>query len=83
MKLFVTNLPPDVTRKDLCELFQSIGKLYAPRIVYRAGRLSFMFLRMSANAGAIAIETLNGMDFKGSALRVERAFSQANKNECE
>jgi RNA recognition motif-containing protein len=74
-KLYVGNLPFDVTEAELTELFSPHGPVQSAQIVTDrdTGRSrGFAFVEMSDGADA-AIAALNGQDLKGRALTVNEA----------
>jgi RNA recognition motif-containing protein len=74
-KLYVGNLPFDVTDAELTELFSPHGGVQSVQIVTDrdTGRSrGFGFVEMSDGADQ-AIAALNGQDFKGRSLTVNEA----------
>jgi RNA recognition motif-containing protein len=74
-KLYVGNLPFDVTDAELTELFSPHGAVQSVQIVTDrdTGRSrGFGFVEMSDGADQ-AIAALNGQDFKGRSLTVNEA----------
>jgi|TARA_A200000159_G_scaffold154863_1_gene168104 RNA recognition motif-containing protein len=77
-KLYVGNLAWAVTDEDLQSLFGEHGGIASASVITdrETGRSrGFGFVEMEDGAEA-AIEALNGMDFKGRALRVNEAQSK-------
>jgi RNA recognition motif-containing protein len=80
-KLYVGNLAPDVTDKDLEGLFAQAGMCESVAVVSDKGSgqsRGFGFVEMgSVPEAQMAIEKLNGTDLKGRALNVSEARDQA------
>ena len=77
-KLYVGNLAWAVTDEDLQSLFSEHGGVASASVITdrETGRSrGFGFVEMEDGAEA-AIEALNGLDFKGRALRVNEAQSK-------
>ena len=77
-KLYEGNLAWAVTDEDLQSLFGEHGGIASASVITdrETGRSrGFGFVEMEDGAEA-AIEALNGMDFKGRALRVNEAQSK-------
>ena len=81
MNLYVGNLPWSATEEELESHFSQAGAVKAVRIITegRSGRSKgFGFVEMeSADAGQAAIYTLNGKDFNGRELRVDKATERS------
>jgi len=81
MNLYVGNLPWSATEEELESHFSQAGAVKAVRIITegRSGRSKgFGFVEMeSADAGQTAIDTLNGKDFNGRELRVDKATERS------
>ena len=78
MNIFVGNLAWGVDDTVLREAFESYGAVDSARVIHdrETGRSrGFGFVEMEDGAEA-AIEALNGLDFKGRALRVNEAQSK-------
>jgi cold-inducible RNA-binding protein len=77
MKLYIGNLPYQVTEDQLREAFESFGQVESVAIIkdkYSGQSKGFGFVEMPANAeGQAAIESLNGKDFNGRAIKVNEA----------
>ena len=77
-KLYVGNLAWAVADEDLQSLFSEHGSVASATVITdrETGRSrGFGFVEMEDGADA-AIESLNGQDFKGRALRVNEAQSK-------
>ena len=76
-KLYVGNLPFDVTNRELEELFAQAGQCESVSVITdRATGQSrgFGFVEMASNADAQrAIQQFDGQQFKGRALKVNEA----------
>ena len=76
--IYVGNLPWSFKDDTLRELFEEHGEVSDAKVIVdrMSGRSrGFGFVEMEDGAEA-AIEALNGMDFKGRALRVNEAQSK-------
>ena len=77
MKIYVGNLPYQLTRDELKDLFQQHGEVTDVHIITDklTGRSKgFGFIEMPADSDAqAAIQKLNGFDFKGRPLKVNEA----------
>jgi cold-inducible RNA-binding protein len=81
MKLYVGNLAYQVTEDQLREAFESFGQVESVAIIkdkYSGQSKGFGFVEMPANAeGQAAIDSLNGKDFNGRAIKVNEAKPRA------
>ena len=81
MNLYVGNLPWSATEEELESHFSQAGAVKAVRIITegRSGRSKgFGFVEMeSSDGGQAAIDTLNGKDFSGRELRVDKATERS------
>ena len=81
MNLYVGNLPWSATEEELESHFSQAGPVKAVRIITegRSGRSKgFGFVEMeSSDGGQAAIDTLNGKDFSGRELRVDKATERS------
>jgi splicing factor 3B subunit 4 len=80
MKVFVGNIAPDVTEKELWETFTKFGDVEEVKIVFdkltKESR-HFGYVRMNDPECALsAIKKLNGKKYKGKKLQVNRARTQ-------
>ena len=77
VKLFVGNLPYNVTSDDLEDLFGKIGEVVSSNIItdrITGQSRGFGFVEMNDDSSARqAISTLNGADFMGKNLDVNEA----------
>jgi cold-inducible RNA-binding protein len=77
MKLYVGNLAYQVTEDQLREAFESFGQVESVAIIkdkYSGQSKGFGFVEMPTNAeGQAAIDSLNGKDFSGRAIKVNEA----------
>lgn len=77
MDIYVGNLPYDVSDSDLQQLFEKHGKVSSARVIMDrdSGRSKgFGFVEMPDKAEATkAIESTNGMEMNGRALRVNES----------
>jgi RNA recognition motif-containing protein len=75
-KLFVGNLPFTATDASLSALFAPHGKVESVALITdrETGRpRGFGFIEMSDSDAARAIQSVNGQDFEGRALKVNEA----------
>ena len=83
-KLYVGNLDYSVTENQLRELFSQHGEVVDAVVVedkYTDRSKGFGFVEMSDNSEAQqAIETLNGSDFSGRSLKVNKARPKTQDN---
>ena len=81
MNLYVGNLPWSATEEELKAHFEEAGPVKAVRIITegRSGRSKgFAFVEMeSVEDGQAAIDSLNGKDFGGRELRVDKATERS------
>lgn len=77
MKLYVGNLAYQVTEDQLREAFESFGQVESVAIIkdkFSGQSKGFGFVEMPADAeGQAAIDSLNGKDFNGRAIKVNEA----------
>ena len=76
MNIYVGNLPFTTTSQDLEGLFGQFGSVDSASVVNdrETGRSrGFGFVEMDNEAGAKAIENLDGKDFDGRNLKVNEA----------
>ncbi len=82
-RLYVGNLPYDVTEEDLEQLFQQHGTVESVAVIQdrETGRSKgFGFVEMASDPEAQgAIEALNGQDFGGRALTVNEARAREER----
>lgn len=73
-RLYVGNLPYSMKSNDLEDLFRQVGEVVSSKVVsdMETGRSKgFAFVEMATDElGAAAIETLNGKEIGGRALKV-------------
>ena len=81
MKLYVGNLAYQVTEDQLREAFESFGQVESVAIIkdkYSGQSKGFGFVEMPSNTeGQAAIDSLNGKDFNGRAIKVNEARPRA------
>lgn len=80
MKLFIGNLPYDVTEKEVLELFSEFGEVVNTNLVvdHFSGRpKGFAFIEMATRSeGHRAMETLNKKEYKNRPLVCNEAKPQ-------
>ena len=81
MNLYVGNLPWSATEEELKAHFEEAGPVKAVRIITEGGSgrsKGFAFVEMeSEEDGQTAIDSLNGKDFGGRELRVDKATERS------
>ena len=84
VRLYIGNLPQTFDTKELDELFASIGKGIRFKPVFdrdSGGCRGFGFANVEGEKLANSvIEQLNGREFKGNSLRVERSEKRDSNN---
>jgi RNA recognition motif-containing protein len=77
MKIYVGNLPPEVTEQELREEFAAFGEVTSVNIItdkYSGQPRGFGFVEMaSVSQGQAAINGLNGKEVKAQTLSVNAA----------
>ena len=77
MNIYVGNLADDVSEDDLHEVFKVFGQVESVKILkdrFSGKSKGFGFLEMpSTDEAQVAIKEANGMDLKGTAIRVNEA----------
>lgn len=77
MNIFVGNLAAEVTEIDLEDLFKTFGQVKSTEVkrdMFSGQTKGFGFVEMPGrNHSLTAIQSLNGQEFKGQALRVNEA----------
>ena len=83
-KLYVGNLPFSATEEALTEAFTKVGNVDSVKIISdrATGRSKgFAFVEMNSEELAMkAIESLNGQDFGGRALKISEARPQESRS---
>ncbi len=78
--IYVGNLSPEVTDKDLRETFEVFGKVQEATIIKdrsKGGYKRFAFVEMFvADEAQAAIKSLDGRDLKGRTLKVKEAHNR-------
>ncbi len=78
--VYVGNLSPDVSEKDLRETFEVFGVVQAATIIKdrsRGGHKRFAFVEMvKPEEAQAAIKALDGRDLKGRTLKVKEAHNR-------
>lgn len=80
MKLFIGNLPYDISETEIIEMFSQYGEVVAANLVtdhFSGQSKGFAFVEMSTRSeGHKAMETLNKMDYKHRQLVCNEAKPQ-------
>lgn len=72
-KLFIGNLAPSTSEKDLQDLFAEFGKVRSLKLVtdvFSGQCKGFGFIEMEGHEARAAIAGLNGKDFNGKPIKV-------------
>ncbi len=82
--LYINNLPEDVTKDDLKDIFKAYGvvsDVRAPQFAYSGKSRGFGFVTLeSIEIARSALEVLKGSDFRGKALDIQYANSKPSKS---
>ncbi|MDQ7826595.1 MAG: RNA-binding protein [Candidatus Eremiobacteraeota bacterium] len=85
MNIYVGNLPYEVSEDDLREAFEAYGQVSSATIIkdkFSGKSKGFGFVEMAdAAQGKVAIDNLNGKDFKGRAMKVNEAHPRADRRD--
>ena len=84
MNLYVGNLALNVSETDLQQAFEAFGEVESVKIIkdrYSGESRGFGFVEMPSGAEAqSAMNSLNGTELKGLAIKVNQAKPQKNKS---
>lgn len=85
IRLYVGNLPKEIDRKELEELFsEAVGESTSTKVVTdrKTGKCrGFGFVTVATDEQAdVVIEKLNGYTFKESVLKIEKALPKAKES---
>jgi RNA recognition motif-containing protein len=78
-KIFVGNLPSDVTEEELTAAFSPFGRVRSIRLVqdvFTGACRGFGFIEMEGHEARAAIAGLNGTDLRGNMLKVNEERPQ-------
>eukprot|EP00918_Siedleckia_nematoides_P073367 GHVU01160094.1.p1 GENE.GHVU01160094.1~~GHVU01160094.1.p1 ORF type:complete len:262 (-),score=26.01 GHVU01160094.1:334-1119(-) len=79
-RVYVGNLPSDVERRDLEQLFNKYGKVLDVSIKETISNVPFAFLEFNDSRDADdAIHEMNGYEMSGNRLRVEKPFASRGR----
>lgn len=73
IRIFAGGLPPDMTEKELTELFSVYGKVRGLKLVtdvFSNKCKGFGFVEMEGHEARAAMAALNGKDLRGSRLKI-------------
>ena len=82
MNIYVGNIPYKATEDDLGNLFSEFGDVSSVKIIqdkFTGRSKGFGFVEMSDEAGANAIESLDGYEHMGRNLVVSKAKAREDK----
>lgn len=82
-KIFVGNLPSDVTDQELTALFATHGNVRSLRLVrdvFSGACRGFGFIEMEGHEARAAITALNGHDLRGQRLKVNEERAPIGKH---
>lgn len=83
MNIYIGNLSPEVTDKDLQEAFETFGEVTSAKVIkdnFSGASRGFGFVEMPKNAEAdSAVKGLNGKELKGKALKISEARPRSEK----
>ena len=83
-KIYVGNLPYSTTAEKLSDLFSKLGNVVDVKIIidkFTGRSKGFGFVEMSSEDEANnAISTLNGTEFEGRTLKVDKATNNKSSN---
>ncbi|MFH1050335.1 MAG: RNA-binding protein [bacterium] len=83
MKLYVGNIPNNMTEDELTSEFKEYGEIQSLKIITdreTGNSRGFGFIEMSDNAGRKAIEGLNDTDMQGRKITVNIAQERTQTN---
>lgn len=83
MKLYVGNLPNEMTEEELSSEFKEYGEIQSLKIITdrdTGKSRGFGFIEMSDNAGRKAIEELNNTEMQGRQITVNEARERKENN---
>ena len=81
-KLFIGNLPPSTTEKDIQELFAPFGTVRSLNLVtdiFSGQCKGFAFIEMEGHEARAAISGLDGKDFNGKSIKVNFESPKAGR----
>lgn len=73
IRIFAGGLPPDMTERELTELFSAHGKVRGLKLVmdvFSNKCKGFGFVEMEGHEARAAMTALNGKDLRGSRLKI-------------
>jgi RNA recognition motif-containing protein len=73
IRIFAGGLPPDMTERELTELFSAFGKVRGLKLVtdvFSNKCKGFGFVEMEGHEARAAMTGLNGKDLRGSRLKI-------------
>jgi len=81
-KLFVGNLAPSTSEKDVQDLFAEFGKVRSLKLVtdvFSGQCKGFGFIEMEGHEARAAIAGLNGKEFNGKSIKVNFETPKAGR----
>ena len=83
MNIYIGNLSPEVTEKELREAFRNYGQVTSAKVItdrFSGASKGFGFVVMPNNAEAdSAMKGLNGEELKGRRLKISEARQRSNE----
>lgn len=82
LRIYIGNLPPDITDSEFTELFATYGRVRSIEVVRDlfSGRCrGFGFVEMEGHEARAAISGLDGYNLRGNSLRVNEERPRATR----
>jgi RNA recognition motif-containing protein len=83
IRMFAGGLPPDMTERELTDLFAAHGRVRAVKLmqdVFSGKCKGFGFVEMEGHEARAAMAALNGKDLRGSLLKVNEEKKDRGRN---
>jgi RNA recognition motif-containing protein len=82
IRMFAGGLPPDMTERELGEIFSAHGKVRGMKLVmdvFSGKCKGFGFVEMEGHEARAAMVALNGKELRGSRLKVNEEKKEADR----